>query len=527
MKKAKIFLIALCMMLFPGTVKAANGSINISGGSSVIVGNKITVTVTLSSGTAIGSWEMQLNYDKSYLQLLSSSAEAGGTYMVNVTTSTSGVKSKSYTFTFKALKSGNTRVSISSYDVYDNNMNGMSISAGSKSIRIMTQQELEATYSKDNNLKGLSVEGYELDKEFNKDTLEYSVNVPTGTTSVKINATKNDSKASVSGAGEVTVTEGLNTIPIIVTAQNGSEKTYTLTVNVEDQNPINVTVKGSTYTVVKNSLLLTAPNTFIETKININNFEIPAFINNAANITLVGLKDNAGTVTLYEYKNGEYQAYHEMNLKNLILIPVAFNKKLDYNKTTIEINGEKVEAYKYSNKSDFVIINATDLTTGKTNLYLYDSKNNNAVIFDEAFINETNETINNYMNVIIILASVTGVMLLFIFILIHRLRKNEKRIDKFVQKQEAKIEATRKLNDVVEEVKKITEAEKQEKELEEKKQNKKEKKKKIEATESKEAEIKVAEIKVENNKIKEVEDDSEEMYNLFEDDDKKKKKKKK
>ena len=314
MKKiTMIFLAIICLVLMPLNTMAASGSISVTSSSTAVVGNKITVTVTLSSSTSIGSWQMDLNYDKAYLQLTGSTAEGGGTRMVN--SSATGTKKKSYTFTFKALKSGSTRVSVSSYLAYAyTDISEMSLTSGSKTIKIMTQQELEASYSKDNTLKDLSVEGYQLDKEFNKDTLEYTIIVPTGTTSVKVTATKNDSTASVSGDGEVDVTEGLNTIPIVVTAQNGDQKTYNLIVNVEDQNPINVKVDNDDYVVVKNSSQLTAPPTFSENKTTINNIEVPSFINDATGITLVGLKDNTGNIGLYIYENNVYTKYKEMKL---------------------------------------------------------------------------------------------------------------------------------------------------------------------------------------------------------------------
>ena len=69
MKKIKLllwgFMVALMM---PCMVNAASGTISVSGSSTAVVGNKVTVTVTLKSGTAIGSWQMDLNYDNSYLQ---------------------------------------------------------------------------------------------------------------------------------------------------------------------------------------------------------------------------------------------------------------------------------------------------------------------------------------------------------------------------------------------------------------------------------------------------------------------------
>lgn len=466
MKKLKILLIGIiCSILIPINVEAASGNISVTGASTAIVGNKVTITVTLSSGTSIGSWQMDLNYDKNYLQLTNSNAEGGGTRMVN--SSATGVKSKSYTFTFKALKSGNTRISVSSYLAYAfSDISEINLTSGSKNIRIMTQQELEASYSKDNNLKSLSVEGYELDTPFDKDTLEYRINVPTGTTSVKITAIKNDNKASITGDGEIEVTEGLNTLPIIVTAENGSEKTYNLIVNVEDQNPIEVTIDNKDYTIVKNENLLTAPNTFVADKIIINDIEIPSFKNTAADITLVGLKDSNGEIDLFIYKDGKYSKYNEMNLNHILLIPVPLDKELDFNKGKVNINGEEIDCYKINDNSDFVIINAKSLLDGNASYYLYDTENNTVIRYDEDLISTSKETLKLYSYVIIAFASTSFLMLIIIICLLHSSKKKQKKINKFIERQEAKIEATRKLNDVVSEVQKITAKEKEDNKVE-------------------------------------------------------------
>lgn len=575
MKKIKLLFIGLvCALFMPTLVEAASGTISVSGTSSAVVGNRVTVTVTLSSSTSIGSWQMSLNYDRSYLQLVSSTAEAGGTSMVN--SSATGVRSKSYTFVFKTLKTGSTRVSVSSYLAYAfSDLSEISLTSSSKSIRIMTQEELEASYSKDNNLRGISVtvgeETYELDPEFDADTLEYQVTVPTGTTLVQVSATKNDSTATVDGDGEIEVTEGLNTIPIVVTAQNGDEKTYTLIVNVEDQNPINVTIDQKNYTVVKSATLLSAPSTFTETTVTIDGFDIPAFINEAIDYTLVGLKDENGNVSLYRYENGKYTLYNELSSKSYTLVPVDFNEELNYIKTTVEINGVTVDAYQYSEDSPLYIINAIDLETNQENYYLYDPTNGAIILFDDSFIHETNQTIEYYTYVIIAFGGALFLMLILIFGLLHSTKKKQKKINQFILKQEAKIEATRKLNDVVSEVKKIAEEEKKnvvdslssvvqteevdlpkepqsdtnEKKKEEvrndevqksKKELKKEKKEakrkeKEEKKRQKEAffqdEIEKTEIKIEDemNNIEHSSEEDTEVYDIFEDDRKKKKKK--
>ena len=574
-KLVSLFIVFISFSFFMINVSASSGKISISSSSTVVVGNTVTVTVTLSSSTALGAWEFNIDYDSSYLRLTSSTSENGGTYFVNY--GDGKTKSKTYTLKFKALKSGTTNITVGSYDIYDWNEESMSISKSNKKLTLMTQEELEASYSKDNNLKGLTVkvgeESYDLDPVFDKDTLEYKVTVPTGTTTVQIEALKNDSTATVNGDGDIEVTEGLNTIPIVVTAQNGDEKTYTLIVNVEDQNPINVTIDGKNYTVVKSKTLLTAPVTFTESTVKINDFDIPAFVNDSLGYTLVGLKDEDGKNSLYRYHDENYTLYTELNSKSYILVPVDFSKELDYIKTTADINGVKRDVYKYSEDSDFVIINAINLEDGKENLYLYDPSSGAAILFDESFIQDTNKTIENYTYVIIAFAGALFLMLILIFGLLHSTKKKQKKINQFIEKQEAKIEATRKLNDVVSEVKKIQEEEKlnkkdvsnnssseelkiEEVKLEEtgelnqeekqevqepvkksKKELKKERKeakrkekeaKKKEKDEFFQDEVVSTETKIEDE-IKNIEDhvtdDTEEIYDIFEDDRKKKKKK--
>lgn len=588
MKKIKLLLVGVILSLvMPNVVNAASGTIGISSSSTVVVGNTVTVTVTLSSSTALGAWEFDINYDSSYLQLTSSNAENNGTYFVGYVTG-ANTKSKTYTLKFRALKSGTTNITVGSYDVYAWDESSMSISRSNKKLTLMTQEELEASYSKDNNLKSLSVtvgeESYAIDPEFNADVLEYNVAVPTGTTMVNVEAVKNDSKASVDGAGEIEVTEGLNTIPIVVTAQNGDEKTYTLIVNVEDQNPINVAIDGKNYTVVKSATLLTAPASFSETTVQIDGFQIPAFVNDAIDYTLVGLKDEDGKVALYRYLDGQYTLYNEFNSKSYTLVPVAFDKELDYIKTTVEINGVSMDVYKYSEDSNLVIINAINLETGKEDLYLYDPDSGAAIVFDETFIQDTNQTIDYYTYIIIAFGAALLLMLIVIFVLLHSTKKKQKKIKEFILKQEAKIEATRKLNDVVSEVKKTLEEEnkdleedndevvvesvsleeenslenssddsaslendeKHDKELEEPRKSKKELKKekkeakrklKKEKKQAKKREVEEVgedmqvkledEIKNIESPVKEdIRDTEDEVYDIFEDDRKKKKKKK-
>ena len=470
MKKFKCFLTLIALFIMPMVVNAASGSIKVSGTSTAVVGNKVTVTVTLSSSTKIGSWQMNLNYDKSYLQLTSSSAEAGGTVMANSTAS--GVKSKSYTFTFKALKTGSTKVSVSSYLAYAfDDLSELSLSSGSKTIKLITQEQLEASYSKDNNLKSLSIDGYELTPAFSKDILEYNVVVPENTKQVTINAAKNDSKASLDGIGTFDVTQGTNSFEIVVRAENGSEKTYKITVEVKDSNPINVTVNGTNYTVVKIKENLPTINSYQETIIKINSFDVPAYHSDITNITLVGLKDAEGNIKLFIYdaEKNEYSNYNEMLGNKITIYPLNTNKIIKgYKKTKININDIEVDAYVYDNVSDFAVVYGINVETGDEGFYLFDKKDGTFVKYNDEYVNSLNEKVELYTYIIF---GFIGLFVILFFICLKLIRKNKKyakMAKKYSEENHIKIVKKSKVNEIVEV---------EENDVEENKQNNKKKKK--------------------------------------------------
>ena len=84
--------------------------------------------------------------------------------------------------------------------------------------------------SKENNLSALALSNGEINFEENKTT--YEINIDASTTA--ITATAKDSKAKVEGIGVKDLQYGVNKFEIVVTAENGSKKTYTINVNRKD-----------------------------------------------------------------------------------------------------------------------------------------------------------------------------------------------------------------------------------------------------------------------------------------------------
>ena len=430
MKKIKVILISLfCLLVIPKTVFAASGKINVSGTSTVVVGNNVTVTVTLSSSTLIGSWEMSLNYDKNYLQLRSATSESNGIRMAASTAT--GVKSKSYTFTFKTLKKGSTSVSVGGYLAYAYaDLSEISLSSNSKKINIITQAELEASYSKNNNLASLAVEGFTLTPEFNANTLEYSVIVPEDTKNVNITGTVQDKKASITGVGVQQVNQGNNKFLVTVKAENGSEKTYTINIDVKDENPIEVTVGDKKYTVVKIKENLPIASLYNEYSIKINEFDIPAYKNDYTGLVLVGLKDNEGNISLFIYddENNSYKEYSELKSSQITIYPLKPEENIEgYKKGNVKIQDIDVEGFYLNEDSGFFVIYGVNVETGDKGFYMYDKNMQTLIKYNDELSSLLSEKIKLYTYIIIGFISLSVVMLIIIIVLVCKKGKKKKR----------------------------------------------------------------------------------------------------
>ncbi len=424
------FLVALLLstIFFSLNVNASSATISISGNNSAVVGNTITISVTLSSSTSLGSWDFSIGYDTSKLRLTYSDAESSQRAVGYA--SGAGQTSKTYTFKFKTLASGTAKIYVNSAEVYDWDRNLMSITKGSKSISLKTQQEIEASYSKNNYLSELSVEGYELSPKFSKDTLEYSIELDSTVEKINISAKVADKTASVIGAGEKDLVEGENLIEIVVTAQNGNTRKYVIKANVKELNPINVKLDGKKYTVVKRKNTLTIPDNFTETTVVINEEEVPAFYNEITKYTVVGLKDEDGKIALYLYdlNSGKYTLYQELsfNSNKLFLLDVPKKLPKGLTKKEIEINDKKITAYKFDYSNIYYIIYGMNLNTGNKDFYMYDSEEHTIQRYDSTMLDKVTEEKDKYLTVVIVLSCVCFLAMLFLLIEVNKYhKKNE------------------------------------------------------------------------------------------------------
>ena len=365
MKKISLLLICLFVFLVNVICVSAAGSASISVSKSTIEnGSKVTASVTVKNTAA---WNVTIT---------SSGSTSGCTQKFVGDSGTGNNTTKTFSVTCKSTSTGIINF-VMSGDITSGDGVNTKIS-GSKSVTVVTPREK----SSNNDLKSMSVEGYEISPSFDKDVNEYSVTVPSTVEKINIVAKKADSYSSLEGTGEKTVEEGVNTFEIVVTSETGVSNTYKLTVNVEDQNPIEVVIDGIKYTVVKVAKNLEKPELFDETIIKIGEYDIPAFVNEVSNYTLIGLKDEVGNISLFIYDNGKYTKYNAFMSDKLSIIFLELDKvPTNYKKTTVSINEQKVSGYRVSGDNRLLVY-GLNLATGKKNYYTYDKDEKTLQIFD-------------------------------------------------------------------------------------------------------------------------------------------------
>lgn len=416
MKKRIIFLLAT-FLLMPLSV-FAKPTVSINAPSTVEVGSSVTVSVTLKN---MASWNIKIN---------SSGATSGcSTSDSNVSDSTKNT-TKTYTVKCKATSTGTIGFTVTG-DATDEGGDTTDLSA-SKRVTVIPAREKSA----DATLSSLSISGYDLNPAFSKDKLEYSLTVPSTVNKIKINAKVNESHASLTGTGEFEVSEGANPFEVVVTAETGVKKTYVVTVNVEDTNPIEVKIENGNYTIIKNAKNLVKPESYEDTTVEIDGVSIPAFYSEITNFTLIGVKNENGNIELaiYNSETKEYRIYNELKASTITLYLVDFPEVIPkYLKATITINDVLVPVYKYKEDSRFVVCYGMNAETGKYDYYSYDTKEGTFQIWNQEVEKDLQNDLNTYLYVCIAFGIALVVSFILIISLLHKKKKNKKKIDKKMQ----------------------------------------------------------------------------------------------
>lgn len=230
----KYLKIALVILLFSITTNVKAFSTTLSGDRQINENATFTITVGVNDASNLWGFRAPINYDSSKLTLVSSTGlngfgvAVGSSFVADNSSGVNGSKSVA-TLTFKATSNfkvnESTTISLSSAEGSDGES---TITGSGSSITI----SIAAPKNSNNNLASLNIAGYNID--FSKDKTSYQLTVEYDVTSIAISASAEDSKANISGIGTKELNLYSNAFNIVVTAENGSRKTYTIEVIRKD-----------------------------------------------------------------------------------------------------------------------------------------------------------------------------------------------------------------------------------------------------------------------------------------------------
>lgn len=232
---ALTLVLSICLLSL--TVSAASASATMTGPGTVRAGDTITVTFNLS-GSGVEGITGTLSYDKSLLTLSSTSQKIaspwvvefnGNSFMAYDNDMSKPINSNTAIFsaTFKVSSSAatGTKLKVS--------CTGVTASDGSKDTvlgEIAYSKEVSRPLSTDNKLKSLSVSNATISPNFSANTTSYTASVPYSVSKLDITAKANDSNAKVSISNPTLTADATTKVSVTVTAENGSKKTYTISV---------------------------------------------------------------------------------------------------------------------------------------------------------------------------------------------------------------------------------------------------------------------------------------------------------
>lgn len=442
------YMILILLSFFVLKMDVNAGSLSIwASASNIEVGSKVTISVNAKN--------------------------VAGTF--NVTSSNNSVLSggvtgewledDTYTYTFTAKAEGKATITVLAVDAADFDTDGGFTGAKSVTLNVVAKKQTSSSgssggnssskpstgsgaskpstggttadkkeYSSDNTLKSLTIEGYNLEPMFNKDSLEYKLTVDEKVEKIVIKAEANHNKASIKGTGEINLSNGENIIEIKVTAENGNDKIYKIIVNVTDLNPIKVKVGNVEYTIVKkNNDIIEKLDYYEEVIINIDGQEVVAYENTKTNVTLVLLKDNENKIGYYvfdKYKNN-YLEYDYIVVGGVTFQLLESNEELEnYKKYSLEIQDKKIDYFKIKGSHKIGLIYGTNVKTGNTGYYVYDKNEDTLSNYYNEEVNIYKEEVKKYKSYLMFMLG--GVALISIILIIKSLKKSKiKRKNKY------------------------------------------------------------------------------------------------
>ena len=420
LKKTRVSLALLCAMLFSLLQVSYAAGISVSAGQSTVsVGRTVAFTITVPAGSE--AWTYSVAYSAN-LTLESGDLAPMGFEGDN--------RTNQLVFRANDTGTGSVWISAGSYCV-----SGVDYDAsGSASVSIVsasTPDDSEPDYtpstpgkSGNNALASLTVSAGELAPAFDPTITDYTLSLPLRTNKITFTATPSDSKATVQGDGEVALRGGENKVAVVVTAEDGSAKTYNITVKVAREPTVFFSLNGESLGVMQDTDGVTPPAGFSPTTVPYSGEELPAWTNAAGQMLLYLVNQDtlAAGFYLYDEAEGVQSPYLPIvyGATTYVYTGVPAEKESIPGLTLCDVEafGHILKGWKYEDASlqDFCVLYLMD-AGGNYGCHTYDSQSGTLQRFSGAVFTDDGRTMRVPMLYVYIAGGAAAVLLLLVIIL--------------------------------------------------------------------------------------------------------------
>ena len=279
--------------------------------------------------------------------------------------------------------------------------------------------------SSNNALSSLTVSAGTLTPAFDPAITEYTLSLPSRSDRLTITANPSDSRATVQGDGEISLQDGETSLSVVVTAEDGSAKAYTITVQVAQAPTLFLDYNGQRLGVVKDVSQVTPPAGFAPAKpITYSGDTLPIWTDVSGKRTLVYLMDEKSSAQgfyLFSQATGVQSPYLPILCGSVTYIYTDIPKELSsvpgLTLATVKAFGQTLNGWTYNDASlkDFCVLYLMD-DTGSYGYYTYDSREETLQRFSGAVFTDSGETLAVPMLYVYIAGGAALVLLILLIV---------------------------------------------------------------------------------------------------------------
>ena len=397
--KKWIALLLVCIFLLGAVpmASAASATAKVTANkSTVTVGGTVTVTIAYTADVAVAGAQGFLNYDTTAFEFVSATKVTAngdaGSVKFSYFDALSTAKTFSFDATFRAKSTGSGKFTLSTTELLDADISSLGNPSGSTTISVQNP-----SLSGNADLTELYISSGSLSPAFSPKVTSYNIVIPNNVTVLTVSAETADKNAKITVEGSKNMQVGKNVRKVIVTAPNGTKKTYTLNItrqegtgnetgttttpNAPATDASKVTVGEETLYIAKDLKDVTLPAGFEQVALTVNDAQFPSVQDKSRTVVLLYLTDADG-------KNGKFYMYDTAAMTfsdfthavvptgvytfltpdSAVAVPAGFTQ------TFVKVGEQTISAWSFPDATwtEYYLVYALS-PTGNKGLYQYDT----------------------------------------------------------------------------------------------------------------------------------------------------------